>query len=99
MLGGNIRYEQRSADEEPSNIAAGEKIVLGGSFLHGKVHADPEDDGEINPDDHEINCCERSMGYRDRRCEQHPCLLGAAAVEPASAHCLSGTSTIFANWP
>src|SRR6266852_6275665 len=82
VLRGNIRNEQGSAYKKPSNIAAREKIVFRSSFLHRKVHADSEDNGEIDPDDHEIDGCERSVGNRDRRCEQHPCLLGAEVVEP-----------------
>jgi len=99
MLRGDIRYEQGCADEKPSNIAAGEEIVFGGSFLPGKVHADPEDDGEIDPDDDEIGSRKGSVSDLDTRCEQHPYLLGAAVVEPASAYRLKGTSTAFANWP
>src|SRR6267143_3314433 len=76
VLRGNIRYEQGCADEKPSDIAAGEEIVFGRAFLPGKIHADPEDDGEIDPNDDEINGCERSVGYGDRRCEKHPGLLG-----------------------
>src|SRR6267378_4863018 len=76
MLRGDIRYEQGCADEKPSDIAAGEEIVFGRAFLPGKIHADPEDDGEIDPNDDEINGCERSVGYGDRRCEKHPGLLG-----------------------
>src|SRR5713226_1602918 len=98
VLRGNIRNEQGSAYKKPSNIAAREKIVFRSSFLHRKVHADSEDNGEIDPDDHEIDGCERSVGNRDRRCEQHPCLLGAEVVEPDPAYCLKRTSAFFANW-
>src|SRR5260370_39988450 len=83
MLRGDIRYEQGCADEKPSNITAGEEIVFGGPFLPGKVHADPEDDGKIDPDDDEIGSRKGSVSDLDSRCEQHPYLLGAAVVEPA----------------
>src|SRR5260370_35721846 len=43
--------------------------------------------------------CEGPVSYFDRSCEQHPCLLGAATVEPAPAYCFKGTSTAFANCP
>ncbi len=94
MLSGNIRYEQGSADEKPSNIAAGEKIAFGVAFLHGKVQADAENDCEVDADDHEIDGCKRSVCYRDRRYKQHPCLLGAVVVELAPAYGLNGTSSI-----
>jgi len=76
VLGGNIRNEERGSDEKPSNVAAGEEIIFGGAFFQGKIQADPENDGEIDADDDEIDGCERSVGYLDSRCEQHPCLLG-----------------------
>src|SRR5258708_16677121 len=99
MLGGDIRYEQGCADEKPSNIAAGEEIVFGGPFLLGKVHADAEDNGKIDSDDDEIRSRKGPVTNLDSRCEQHPCLLGAAVVEPAPAYRLKGTSTAFASWP
>src|SRR5229473_1887805 len=99
VLRGNIRYEQGGANEKPSNIAAGQEVVFRAAFLQRKIHADPENDREIYPDDHEIDGCERSVSYRDRRCKQHPCLLGAAVIEPAPAYRLNGTSTICANGP
>src|SRR5271169_3425567 len=86
MLRGNIRYEQGCADEKPSNIAAGKKIVFRGAFLQGKVQADPKHNREIDSDNDEIEGCEGSVGDFDRRCEQHPGLLGAAVMEPAPAH-------------
>jgi len=80
MLGGNIRYEQRCADEKPSDIAAGEEVFFRTSFLQGKVQADAEDDGEIDSNDDEIEGCEGSVGCLDKRCKQHPCLLGAGSL-------------------
>ena len=98
MLRGNIRYEQGCANEKPSYVAAREEIILRSAFLSGKVHANAEDDGEIDSDYHKIDGCERSVGYRDRRCEQHPCLLGAAVVKPAPAYGLNETPATPANW-
>ncbi len=67
MLGGNIGYEQRRADEKPSNVAASEKVILGGAFFAGEVHADAKHDGEIDPDDDQVYCGQVAMGDRDLR--------------------------------
>src|SRR5260370_24382957 len=99
MLRGDIRYEQGCADEKPSNITAGEEIVFGGPFLPGKVHADPENDGKIDPDDDEIGSREGSVTNLASRCEQHPCLLGPAVIELTSAYRRKRTSTPFTNLP
>src|SRR2546430_4154054 len=94
---GEIRDEQRAANEEPSNVAACQEVILGTAIIPSKVHANAKDDGKVDTDNHEIDGCERSMGYRDRRCKQHPCLLGAAAAKPAPAYRLNETPTTLAN--
>src|SRR5579864_6236 len=74
VLGGNIGDEERSANKEPTDIAAGQEIAFGGAFLSGEVHANAEDDGEIDPDDDEVYRCQVAVRDRNLRCEEHPCL-------------------------
>ena len=76
MLGGNIGNEQRRADGEPADVAAGEKIVFGSAFLLREIQTDAKHNGEVNPDNEEIYGGEVPVRNRDLRCEQHPCLLG-----------------------
>src|SRR5260370_20285731 len=97
MLRGDIRYEQGCADEKPSNIAAGEEVFFRTALLQGEIQADAEDDGEIHPNDYDVECCEGSVSHFDRSYEQHQCLLGAAAVEPAPAYCPKRPLTACAN--
>src|SRR5258708_12465684 len=86
MLRRNVGDEKRRADREPSDIAASEEVIFGSPFLSRKIETDPEHDGEVDSDDDQIDRFERPMGNRNRRCEEHPGLLGAAAVEPAPAY-------------
>src|SRR5258708_1065003 len=86
MLRRNVGDEKRRADREPSDIAASQEVIFGSPFLSRKIETDPEHDGEVDSDDDQIDRFERPMGNRNRRCEEHPGLLGAAAVEPAPAY-------------
>src|SRR6202011_5751781 len=58
VFGGDIGYEQRRADEEPTNVAAGKEIIFGSALLAREVHADAKHDGEIDPDDDEVYRCQ-----------------------------------------
>src|SRR5258708_29182388 len=86
MLRRNVGDEKRRADGEPADIAASEEVIFGSPFLSRKIETDPEYDGEVDSDDDQVDCFERPVGNRNRRCEEHPGLLGAAAVEPAPAY-------------
>ena len=54
MFGGNVRDEQRRANEKPSDVAAGKKIILGGAFFPCEVQTNPEDQGKVDSDDDQI---------------------------------------------
>src|SRR6266480_6637342 len=82
---GDIRYEQRCANEEPSHVAAREEVILGSPLLPGKVHTNSEDDGEVDADDDEIRSRKGPVINLDSRCKQHPCLLDAAIVRLSPA--------------
>ena len=89
MFGGNIGDEERRADGEPADVAAGEEIVFGGALFARKIKADAENEYEIKPDDDEIDrgerpvrdcnsccCCEEHRASVNRRdCERRPCPL------------------------
>ena len=64
VLGGNVRYEQRRADKEPSDIAAGEKVVGGGALFAREVEADTKDHQEINADDDQVERGQRTVSSR-----------------------------------
>src|SRR5712691_5070385 len=76
MLRRNVGDEKRRADREPSDIAASEEVIFGSPFLSRKIETDPEHDGEVDSDDDQVHRFERPVGNRNRRCEEHPGLLG-----------------------
>ena len=67
MFGGDIGHEERSADGEPADIAAGEEIFGGVAALFCKINADGEDKKEVNADDSEIKGGEGAMGNSGSR--------------------------------
>src|SRR5271157_31603 len=85
MFGGNVRYKQRRADEEPSNVPASQKVIFGGSFSPRKVHPDAKHNREVDPDDHEIQGGHTLMCDRDFRCKQHPFLLSIRRTTSAES--------------
>src|SRR5690242_15275870 len=83
VLGRNIRDEQGRADEKPAYVAACEKVLLGGSFPPGKVHADAEHQREIKTDNDDVRSCQSPMTRLDQRSVEHPLLLlGPKAEQP-----------------
>src|SRR5215475_14500500 len=77
MFGRNIGDEERSADEEPADVAAGEEVVLGGALFLGEVEADAEDDQEIDTDNDEIDGGKVAVCSGNLRCKEHSGLLGS----------------------
>src|SRR5262245_35133319 len=82
MFRGNVGYEQRRADEEPADIAAGQKIVFGGSFFSREIKSNAEHDDEVDGNDGDINGSQRSVcrgcsgrpSLTHESCEEHSCL-------------------------
>jgi hypothetical protein len=66
MLGGNIRDEQRGADGEPADVASREEVVDRAAALAREIHADAEDDDEVDRDDADVEPGE-ALG-RDHGC-------------------------------
>jgi hypothetical protein len=62
---GNVRNKQGRADGEPTDVAAGKEIVLRSTFLLGKIEADAEYDGKVDPNDHEVQGSEGPVGNRN----------------------------------
>src|SRR5882672_1847729 len=88
MFGGNVRNKQGGADEKPTDVAASQKVVFGGSFSSRKIHPDAKHDREVDPDDHEIQGGYALMGNRNLRCKQHPFLPGIPPALPVEICCL-----------
>src|ERR1017187_8329263 len=65
VLGGNIRYEKRCANREPSDVAAGKEVIGRASLLAGKVKADRKDNQEIQTDDDEVDGRQSAVGNGD----------------------------------
>src|SRR5262249_9888342 len=71
MLSRDVGDKKRSANKEPTYIAAGEEIVLGAALAAGEVHADAEDDGEVDADDDEVDRGQRAVGRGHFRSKKH----------------------------
>src|SRR2546430_9805649 len=91
VLGGNIGNEQGCADEEPSYVAASKKVLFRGSFAPGEIHANSENQCEIESDDDNIRGCQRPVTRLDQRCVEHPPLLfgpsGSTMPSEAAQNC------------
>src|SRR5882724_10653977 len=98
MFGGNIGNEQRGADGEPADVAAGQEIILGAASLAGKIKADAENNDEVDRDDRDIHSGKVSVRDRSRRRVQHAYLLknpsaGASGLTQATLRaCLADTN-------
>jgi hypothetical protein len=55
MFRGNVRYKQRSPDEKPADIAAGQEIFLRGAFPSRKIEPDAKNDQKVNADNDQID--------------------------------------------
>src|SRR5580704_7006215 len=86
VLRGDVRNEQGSTDEEPADVTASQKVVFGGSFPPCKIHSDAKHNGEVDPDNHEIQRGYALVCNRDFRCKQHPFLLGTRRQVPVGTY-------------
>src|SRR5690348_1075354 len=84
MFGGDVRNKQRRADGEPADVAAGQKIILGGAFFSGEVKSNTEDNGEIDSDNDEIDRSQRSVSDRNLCSNKHARLLDSPPGEPSA---------------
>ena len=80
MFGRNIGNEKRSANREPANVMASQEIVFGGASFFGEIQANAENNGEINPDNYQISCCENAVSDRYDCRRQHRTSLGRVNV-------------------
>src|SRR5580700_7431191 len=87
VLRRDVRHEQGSTDEKPADVTASQKVVFGGSFSPRKIHPDAKHDGEVDPDDYEIQGGYVLVCNRDLRCKQHPSLPGIRRHAPVGIYC------------